>query len=796
MLHMKQSKVKEIVSQMTLDEKAAMTTGRTKWHTLEVERLGVAPVRMSDGPHGLRVERSSQTGKVPQDLQGLMFSNRTIHATCFPASCATAASFDRDLLREVGVEIGKQASALGVDLLLGPGINIKRTPLCGRNFEYFSEDPYLTGELALAYVEGVQSQNVGTSLKHFAANNQEHRRLVYSAQIDERTMREIYLQAFETVVKKAKPWTVMASYNKVNGVHSAYNKQLLGDILRTQWGFDGAVVSDWGAVGDRVAAVLAGCDLAMPGQKVHQQLINAIADGRLLESDLDACCERIILLSRKAAQRKTGERLDLNRGHAYARKAAAESMVLLKNEEQILPLKKEDTVAVIGMFAKTPRYQGGGSSCVETHMVSDLFSEAEKAGYAASYAQGYYEDGSTDDTLLAQAEATARKARYAIVVVGLTDSAEVESFDRSHLRLSSGHNTLVERVCEANENTVVVLMIGSPVELPWKDKPKAILNAYLGGEAVGEALLDVLYGTVNPSGRLPETFPIRLEDTPTHLCFPGERDIAQYNEGLYVGYRYYTSKEVPALYPFGYGLSYTTFSFSDLQVDKTHLKEGESLEVSVLVKNTGTSGGKAVIQLYVAPEHNILGVMRPKRELKEFAKVYLEPDEEKRVSFSLEPRAFTYWEPAAQDWRAEAGTYYIEIGNNAQDICLRKAVKMQAVPVPPEGGYTLQTPIGYLLRDYRGWQFVDSVVGAFVAYLTEAKYMPKQTRQMLKRFPVDGGFEAIQKADKEMDEPTGCMQVLVQLTLGMLEESLNAEKKQELYVLLQTLNGLNQEVML
>lgn len=778
---MRSQEIKDIVSQMTLAEKAGLTSGKDNWFTKAVERLGVPAVRTSDGPHGLR----TQSG----DEAGLAESSAT-PAVCFPAACATAASFDRALLRRMGEELGRECQALGVDVLLGPGVNIKRSPLCGRNFEYFSEDPLLAGELGAAFVQGVQSQGRGTSLKHFFANSQEHRRMDASSEMDERTMREIYLPAFEAVVKKAQPWTVMASYNKIGGVYSTANKKYLDGVLRGEWGFEGLVTSDWGATHDRPAAVEAGCDLTMPAEDTDQEIVRAVQEGRLSEEALDACCERLLALAFQAAEsRQDGADFDYEGGHALARAIAGQSMVLLKNEGGILPLDKGADAAFIGPFAAKPRYQGGGSSHINSFKVVGALEAAKNAGLGVRHAVGCNEDGSTTDELLAEAVEAAKAARIAVVFVGLTDAMESEGVDRRHMRLPEGHNALVEAVCAANPNTVVVLHNGSPVELPWADKPRAILEAYLGGQAVGEAVVDVLYGEVNPSGRLPESFPKRLEDNPSYLYYFGEGGVVNYNEGLFVGYRYYESKKQDVLFPFGHGLSYTTFAYSGLTLDKASMGEDEELAVSVTVTNTGARTGKTVVQLYIAPEK--VEMIRPARELKGFEKVELAPGESKTITFILGKRAFAHWNPVVHNWRCESGKYTVQIGESAHDIVLEAAVQMEAEPIPPVGGYGVGMPMGEFAKSPKGHKFLDETIQHMIRGMAMAGFVPKELLKLADSIPGGLNLAVIdmlaQRAGHAAGGASG-LDTLMGQPLSVLCSFLPQEKKEELTALLDELN--------
>lgn len=692
--------VKEIVRKMTLEEKAGLCSGADFWHTKAVERLDVPQMMVSDGPHGLRKQEETA------DHLGL---DESIKAVCFPAGCATAASFDRKLLRTLGETLGKECQAEGIGVLLGPAVNIKRSPLCGRNFEYFSEDPYLAGQMASSYIKGVQSKGVGTSIKHFLANNQEHRRMSSSSEVDERTLREIYLPAFEEAVKKAKPWTVMCSYNRINGVYAAQNKKYLTDVLRGEWGFDGFVVSDWGAVNDRVADLEAGLELEMPSSFGinDKKIVEAVEKGELSEEVLDKAVERILSIVAKSAEnRKEGAVYDKEEDHRLARRIAAESMVLLKNDG-VLPLRKGARIAFIGEFAENPRFQGGGSSHINTFKTESAWEMADKSHVI--YAQGYRtKEDKLDDTLLSEAIRAAALAETAVVFAGLPDAFESEGFDRTHMRLPKCQNELIEAVCDANPNTIVVLHNGSPVEMPWIHKVKGVLETYLGGQAVGGAVVDVLYGDVNPSGRLPETLPLKLEDNPSYIFYSGEGDKVEYREGVFVGYRYYDKKKMEVLFPFGHGLSYTSFLFSNLKVSQKRMDDTEELQVAVEVKNTGHCAGKEVVQLYVAaPEDG--EVIRPVRELRGFEKVELAPGERKTVSFRLGRRAFAYYDTEISDFRVPTGEYRIEIGRSSRDICLSEAVVVRdtsdkRIPI------TMDTTLGDILKLSGAKEIVEEMI--------------------------------------------------------------------------------------
>ena len=663
----------DILCKLTLKEKIALCSGRDYWHTKDLSAYGLPSMMMSDGPHGLRCQKSGT------DMLGM---NRSEPATCFPTAALTACSWDRELLGEIGKAIALEAKANGVALLLGPGVNIKRNPLCGRNFEYFSEDPFLAGKLAASFIRGVQGTGTGACLKHFALNNQEYKRFNGSSQVDARSMREIYLAPFETAVKEGKPDAVMCGYNKINGVHCSDSRELLTEILRDQWGFDGLVVTDWGAMNDRIMAMKAGCDLTMPGGSdyMEKELEQAVKTGKLSEKEIDKCALRILRLMEKAqAEGKDAPDYDRNAHHALARRAAAESAVLMKNEGGLLPLKEGSSVALIGAMAESPRYQGAGSSHINpTKLVS-----AREAMPGAAFAPGCLPDGSTTEKLLSQAAETARGAEAAVVFAGLTDAFESEGFDRENLRMPEGHVRLIETVAAANPNTVVVLCCGGVVECGWADRVKAVLYLGLGGQASGEAAAELLFGRTNPGGRLAESWPLRYEDCPSSGCYRGRKN-PQYREGIYVGYRYYDKAKVPVRWPFGYGLSYTRFAYSDMKL------EGDS--VSCTVTNTGALPGAEIVQLYIAPPQT--GLHRPLKELKGFEKVFLQPGESKRVSMALDERSFSLWD---EGWRTPGGEYTLLLCSDSRTPRLSQTVHIQGETLPApawQPGSWYERPLG------------------------------------------------------------------------------------------------------
>ena len=700
--------VKNLVAQMTLEEKASLLSGGDFWHTKAVERLGIPPVMVSDGPHGLRKQREDG------DHLGI---NESIEAVCFPTGCATAASFDRDLLRRIGEAVGDACQHEKVSVVLGPAVNIKRSPLCGRNFEYFSEDPYLAGEAAVSLIDGVQSRNIGTSIKHFAANSQEHRRMSSDSQADERTLREIYLPAFEAAVKRAKPWTVMCSYNKLNGVYASENPWLLTTLLRDEWGFEGYVMSDWGAVNDRPEGVAAGLDLEMPssGGVNDRRVVEAVRAGKLDEKLVDQAVERVLKINFRYLENAQPETpWDKEAQHLLARDLAAECMVLLKNDGGLLPLQDGESVAVIGRFAKEPRFQGGGSSHINSFKMTSLMDALEGVP-DVSYADGYQIDqAEPDEAMLREAVEIAKAAKVAVIVAGLPDAFESEGYDRTHMRMPPCQEALIDRIASVNPNTVVVLYNGSPIEMPWIGKVRAVLEGYLGGQAVGGATADVLYGRKNPCGRLPETFPLKMEHNPSYLSYGGEGDVAVYREGVFVGYRYYDKKAMDVLFPFGYGLSYTTFEYVGLTLSADHIRDTETLTATVRVKNTGSVPGKEVVQLYVSDVES--SVFRPVRELKGFEKVTLAPGEEKIVSFTLDKRAFAYWNSDLHDWHVETGDFLIQIGRSSRDISLEAKVAVESTAKIP-AVWSVNSIFMDLMKSEQAVQILKPLMDGMIATL-------------------------------------------------------------------------------
>lgn len=662
--------IKSIVSLMTLEEKAGLCSGLDRMRTKPVERLGIPSIMMSDATHGLRKQEGTA------DHLGI---NKSKPATCFPTGSALASSWDRGLIEKVGKAIGEACQAEGVSIILGPAVNIKRSPLCGRNFEYLSEDPYLSSEMAAGYIKGVQGEGIGTSMKHYAVNNQEKRRMTVNADVDERALREIYLASFEGAVKKSKPWTVMCAYNQVNGAFCSENKKLLTSILKEEWGFEGFVMSDWGAVNERVDSLQAGLELEMPssGGVGDRKIVDAVKSGKLDEKVLDAAVERILnVVFQVADRKKENASCEKAAQHKLAREVARDCMVLLKNDDNILPIEKGGRIALIGGFAANPRYQGGGSSHVIPTKVDSTVDEIKAlAGSSAKvvYAEGFdLTNDETDEMLLNAAREAAKNSDVAVIFAGLPDRSESEGFDREHLNIPSNQIKLIEEIAEVQENIVVVLHNGSPVAMPWIGKVKAVLEAYLGGQSTGGAIADILFGEANPSGKLAETFPMKLSHNPSFLNFPGEGDRVEYREGIFVGYRYYEKKELEPLFPFGHGVGYTTFEYTNICLDREAILDTDTLEVKAKVKNTGKRVGKEIVQLYVKDVAS--SVIRPLKELKGFEKVEINPGEEKTVRFRLDKRAFAYYNVELKDWHVETGDFEILIGSSSKDIRLKSCI--------------------------------------------------------------------------------------------------------------------------
>lgn len=702
LLHMEKGMVvimreraRELVMQMTLEEKASLCSGENFWEMKGLERLGLEKIMVTDGPHGLR----KQSGD--PDHLGI---HGSVPATCFPPACLSANSWNKKALYAIGKAMGEECVQEGVSVILGPGINIKRSPLCGRNFEYFSEDPLLAGECGTALVQGVQSQGVGTSVKHYAANSQEKTRLTSNSIIDERALREIYLTAFEMIVKEAKPWTLMCSYNKINGEYGCQNTYTLDKCLRKEWGFEGIVVTDWGAMDRRVDSLKAGLELEMPGPADYNdnEIVEAVKVGELSEEVLNDSVTKLVEMILKAQNTPKGKKYDVESHHKLARKVAGDSMVLLKNEDNILPLKKNKSYAVLGAFAKTPRYQGAGSSKINPHRIDNSLEAFDEAQITYEYAQGYaLGKAGVDADLIKEACACAKGKDGVIVYAGLPDEYESEGFDRSDMNMPESHVALIEAVAEVNPNLIVVLMCGSPVLMPWNEKAKGILLAYLGGEAAGSACVDVLTGAVNPSGKLAETYPLSLEDTPAYLHFAHDEDNIEYRESILVGYRYYDWADKGVLYPFGHGMSYTSFSYDSMDLIWDDAKK--SGLVRVKVTNTGAIKGKEIIQLYIGMKDS--NIMRAPKELKGFVKVEIEPSQSQIVEIPLNERSFSYYDVSQSNWNIEEGTYQLYVAASSRDIRLTKEIKVSGKAVNKTWGYTPKDVIHNNILDVSREQF-------------------------------------------------------------------------------------------
>ena len=659
------AKVRDIVGKMSLAEKASLCSGADFWRTEAIPRFNIPSISMADGPHGLRKEIE----------KGGSALGESYPATCFPTASLLAASFDKDLLREVGEAIAREASIRGVSIILGPGVNIKRSPLCGRNFEYFSEDPCLSGELSAAWVEGAQSRGVGACVKHFAANNQENKRFISNSCVDKRALQEIYLEAFRRVVEKAKPYAVMSSYNMLNNEYAGESAYLLTQKLRDEWNHSGIVISDWGAVNDRVAALKAGLDLEMPGKTsdTAADIIASVRNRKLSREQLDLAVSRILLVVEQCSRsRMIDAAVDYKAHDMLARRAAANAIVLMKNDDGLLPFDDGKPFAVIGHFAREPRYQGTGSSKINPAKITSVIDEFEARGLPFIFEEGCNADGSTNDILVGRARRAVEEAGRAVVFAALPDIYESEGYDRENMRLPDGILKLIDSLASSCENLAVVLMLGSPVELPFESRVKALLTSYLGGQAVGPALSDIITGRVSPSGKLPESWPKQLADTPSHAYYNKGKKHAEYREGIYVGYRYYDAAGVEPMFSFGRGLSYTSFEYSGLIPERTDISERQRVGFSVLIKNTGARQGGEALQVYVGRKGSFF------KQLKAFEKVFLFPGESRVVEFNLTARDFSYFNTNTDRFELESGLYTVMVGSGSRDIRLSFDIRAES----------------------------------------------------------------------------------------------------------------------
>ena len=698
----------DIVNKMSLEQKARFVSGYDYWHLEEAKELGLPKIMITDGPHGLRKQNPDK-----KSSSGIGLGN-SVPTTCFPPAATSACSWDEDLLRLEGEALAEECIQEKVSVILGPGTNIKRSPVCGRNFEYFSEDPLLAGKSAAWIIKGIQSKGIGASLKHFACNSQEAFRMVIDEIIDERTLREIYFPAFEIAVKESQPWTVMNSYNRINGVYASQNKWLQQDVLRDEWGFEGLVVTDWGASVDRIPGLENGTDLEMPssGTLNTQKIIDAVKSKTLDETALDQCVDRIIdlILRAKPALNAT-HRYSKDKHHNTAQKIAEGSMVLLKNEDGILPLKPKQKIAVIGELAKFPRFQGAGTSFINPTRLDSALEYLQRLKTNLTYARGYDRTcDKADKELLREAVNAAKAADVAVVFAGLTEEFEGEGYDRADINMPSCHNNLISEVVKANPNTVVVLAGGSVVYMPWVNEVKGLLNSGLGGQATGAAVANILTGKVNPSGKTAETYPLRFEDNPTYGNYPGGPVTSEHRESVYIGYRYYDTAEKEVLFPFGYGLSYTTFAYSDIKVSSKDIKDTDTLEVSFKIKNTGSVDGAEIAEIYVADKEST--IFRPKKELRAFTKVFLKAGEEKEVTVELGKRAFAYYNVNIGDWHVETGAFEILVGASSRDIRLTETVNVTSTVEAQIPDYRKTAPAYYTadLNGMKGEQF-EAVYG-------------------------------------------------------------------------------------
>lgn len=687
----------EIISKMTLEQKAAFVSGFNYWQLEESVELGLPQIMVTDGPHGLRKKNPD---KKASDGVGL---GNSVPTTCFPPAATSSCSWDPELLYEVGVAIAEEALKEQVSVVLGPGTNIKRSPVCGRNFEYFSEDPYLAGKCSAGFVNGAQSKGVGTSLKHFACNSQEAFRMIINEVVDERALRELYLTAFEICVKESQPWTIMNAYNRINGEYASENEHLQEEILRNEWGFEGLIVTDWGSSVDRIPGLKYGTDLEMPSSSDinTKKIIAAVKSGELDEAILDKRVDNVVSLIVKAKKVLSDKHTyDKDAHHAIARKAAEGSMVLLKNDDNILPVKKGQKIAVIGELAASPRFQGAGSSVINPTMLDNALEELKKLGTDVIYAKGYDKTKDiVDEALVNEAVEAAKQADVALVFAGLTDEFEGEGYDRVNIEMPKCHNNLISAVANANANTAVVLAGGSVIRLPWINEVKGLLNAGLGGQAGGSAVANILTGAVNPSGKTSETYPLTFEENPTFGNYPAGPVTSEHRESVYIGYRYYDKAQKDVLFPFGYGLSYTTFEYSELKVSADAVKDSDTLIVSFKVKNTGDIDGAEVAQVYVADKEST--IFRPEKELKGFKKVFLKAGEEKEVSIELSKRAFAFFNVEINDWMVETGEFDILVSASSRDVKLSATVTVESTVDAAIPDYRATAP-AYYTADVKG----------------------------------------------------------------------------------------------
>lgn len=751
--------IKELIARMTLEEKASLCSGANSWDTEKIDRVGLPKITMSDGPHGLRRQEGYEDKGMEATASASMEKNIVVTKTAigWPTASALAASFDKALLGQVGGLLGDECLAYDTQILLGPGVNIKRSPLCGRNFEYFSEDPCVAGELSAAYIAGLQAKGVSACVKHFAANNQEYRRMSCDSKVSARALREIYLPAFEAAVKKGHVKTVMCSYNLINGVYSCENVWLLTDVLRKEWGFDGFVMTDWGAMNERVAALKAGLELEMPSSHGvnDRKLIQAVRNGELDEAVLDNAVERLLEVISWCLENRKAVPVSLEEHHQKAAKVAEQCAVLLKNEDRLLPLNPNQKVAFIGGYADKPRIQGGGSSHIRNFKI-DSAVETVKSVADVTYAPMFRDEASLGQQAWDEAIDAARQADVAVIFAGLPDSFESEGFDRNHMNMPQVQLDAIGAIASVQKNTVVVLHVGSPIVMPWLGKVKSVLNLYLSGEGSGQAAVSLLYGAANPSGKLAETFPLRVEDTPAYLSYGKGKLEASYSEDIYVGYRWYDARKMDVQFPFGFGLSYTDFRLSNLRLSGETFRKGQTLTTSVDVTNIGRCTGAEVVQLYVGFDGKDT-VGRPLRELRGFEKVMLAPGETKTVTISLDARSFSYWETRIDDWYAEEGSYTVYVGTSSRDLPLTAKVQVTSMPLPLPADEARRT-VGDLLDLAKTKEQIHQVLhlggalGENLESLSGDADATQMVRAMLDALPLHSVKSFSRTTDEEIQE--------------------------------------------